>query len=90
MRSATRGWLTDTLIGVLVGGAVGAIVAVNFVIYAGIEGGYEASIADVFRQNIVAGIVTIAILGGGPVIGVATARRMRMRRNQIERGRPPP
>jgi hypothetical protein len=48
----------------------------------GIEGGYEASIPDVFRQNLLAGIVTVVILAAGPVLGVAIARRMRRTRSR--------
>lgn len=75
-----RGWLVDILVGGALGVIVGAIVAVNVVIYAGIEGGYEASIADVFRQNRLVGAVTVAILGAGPIFGVLVARRLRRRR----------
>lgn len=80
-----RGWLVDLLVGGIVGGVVGAIVAVNFVIYVGIDRGYEASIPDVFQQNVLAGIVTVAILVAGPVAGVVVARRLRARRAQAKR-----
>jgi uncharacterized membrane protein len=75
-------WLADLVGGGIIGGATGAIVAVNFVIFVGIEGGYEASIPDVFRQNLLAGIVTVVILAAGPVLGVVIARRMRRRRSR--------
>ena len=84
MEPGTRAWVADTLLGGIVGGVVGAIVAVNFVIYVGIEDGYEASIPDVFRQNTVAGIVTMMILLAGPVLGVVVARRLRRKRRQPE------
>jgi uncharacterized membrane protein YesL len=80
MEPKTKGWLADTLVGGIVGGVAGAIVAVNFVIFSGIEGGYEANIAEVFRQNVVAGIVTVTILCAGPVLGVVGARRLRRNR----------
>jgi uncharacterized membrane protein YesL len=80
MEPRTRGWLADTLIGGIVGGVVGAIVAVNFVIFIGIDGGYEASITDVFRQSVIAGIVTVTVLLAGPVLGVVGARRLRRKR----------
>jgi hypothetical protein len=80
VENSKRGWLGDIAIGGVIGGIVGAIVAVNFVIYVGIEGGYEASLADVFRQSLVAGVITVAILGTGPVLGVVLARRLRRRR----------
>ena len=66
--------------GGLGGGIVGAIVTVNFVIYLGVEGGYEASIADVFAKSTVAGVVSVVILVAGPVGGVVVARRRRRRR----------
>lgn len=75
-------WFVDLLGGGIIGGATGAIVAVNFVILVGIEGGYEASIPDVFRQNLLAGIVTVVIVAAGPVLGVAIARRMRRTRSR--------
>ena len=80
MDTSRRAWLADIVVGGIVGGAVGAIVAVNFVIYVGIDRGYEASIPEVFRQNLLAGIVTVTILGSGPVLGAIIARRRRRRR----------
>jgi len=55
MKSATRRWVADTLVGALIGAVVGAILAVDFVIYFGIEGGYEASIPDVFPSSLTGG-----------------------------------
>lgn len=81
--SNRRQWLVDGMIGVAVGALVGAIIAVNFAIFVGIEGGYEASIADVFRENVLFGIVTVAILVAGPVFGVLMMRR---RRRQVSAG----
>jgi MFS family permease len=78
--SHKRAWLADIAIGGVIGGVIGAIVAVNFVIYVGIEGGYEATIPEVFRQNVVAGVITVAVLVGGPLLGVVVARRLRRRR----------
>ena len=73
------GWLSDILIGGILGGIAGAIVAVNVVIFSGIEEGYEANIPDVFRQNALVGVVVVAILIAGPIVGVVTRRRMRSR-----------
>jgi len=72
-------WFADFVLGVLVGGIIGSIVAVNVVIFAGIEGGYEAGIGDVFSENAVVGIVTVGVLIAGPVVGVVLARRRRSR-----------
>jgi len=82
MEPGTRGWVADTVLGGILGGVAGAIVAVNFVIYVGIEDGYEASIPDVFRQNPVAGVVTVMILITGPVLGIVFARRLRQKRSR--------
>ena len=79
-----RQWLIDGLVGVGGGGLIGAIVAVNFVIYVGIERGYEASIPDVFRQNPLAGIVTVVILAAGPVAGVVGMRWLRRPRGNVQ------
>lgn len=72
-----RGWLLDLVAGGLIGGLVGAIAAVNFVIYAGIEQGYEANLVEVFQHSRIAGIATVTILLAGPVLGVFAARRLR-------------
>jgi len=64
-------------VGALVGAIVGAIVAVNFVIAFGPDSGYESSIPDVFRENVLVGIVTVAILVAGPMAGAIVAGRMR-------------
>ncbi|MDH5520696.1 MAG: hypothetical protein OEZ14_09190 [Acidimicrobiia bacterium] len=74
-----RGWLLDIIIGSVIGGVVGAIVAVNVAIYAGPDEGYEASIRDVFEHNTIIGLVVVAILIGGPLVGIALARRLRRR-----------
>ncbi len=78
-RDASRPWLSDLLIGGILGGIAGAIVAVNVVIFAGIEDGYEASIPDVFRENTLVGVVVVAILVAGPIVGFVVSRRMRTR-----------
>lgn len=79
MTSNVRHWIVDLVAGAVVGGVVGAIVAVNVVIYTGIEGGYEATIPQVFQENAVIGLVTVAILGSGPILGVFVARWLRRR-----------
>ncbi len=84
-----RRWSIDLLVGIVLGGLVGAIAAVNFVIYVGIEGGYEASIADVFRQNMFAGIATVGILAAGPMVGVVLMRRRRRRSQRSQRDADP-
>ncbi|WP_299441410.1 hypothetical protein [uncultured Phycicoccus sp.] len=76
-RSRTRGWVVDVLLGGIPGAVLGGIVAVNVVIFSGIDRGYEASIAEVFRENAVVGVVTVLVLLAGPVLGVWAVRRLR-------------
>jgi len=71
------------VVGTVVGAVVGAIAAVNFVIFVGIERGYEASIGDVFRQSAAAGVVTVAILVAGPLVGAWVGVRSRRRRSHV-------
>jgi hypothetical protein len=76
----TRPRFADLLLGGLVGVIAGAIVAVNVVIYAGIEGGYEATIGEVFEQNVLVGVLAVATFLAGPVLGVLIAGRLRRKR----------
>lgn len=80
MSATARGWIVDCLVGGIAGAVLGAILAVNFVITVGIEGGYEASIPEVFEENLLAGLVTVALLVGGPLVGILVARQTRGRR----------
>ena len=83
--SGARGWLLDLLVGGLTGGVIGVIAAVNFVIFTGIEQGYESSLVEVFEYSLIAGIVTVTILLAGPVLGVLVARRLRRNRARKRR-----
>lgn len=78
-RHAVREWVVDVLVGGLLGGAVGAIVSVNVVITSGVERGYESGPAEVFGHSTVAGLVAVAALIAGPILGVVVARRRRPR-----------
>jgi hypothetical protein len=80
MHPSTRDWLIDVLLGGLLGGLVGGVVAVNLVIFSGMDRGYESSLVDVFRQNPVVGVITVAVLIAGPIAGVVVARRLRNKR----------
>ncbi|MEM9608359.1 MAG: hypothetical protein AAGA99_13115 [Actinomycetota bacterium] len=77
---AARALAIDVFAGTLVGGAVGAIVAVNLVIVAGPDQGYESTPSEVFEHSTILGLVTAAILVGGPPVGVLVARMARRRR----------
>ncbi len=63
--------------GAILGFIVGAIVAVNVVITAGVDRGYQASLAEVFEESAVLGVAVLAILVAGPIVGVYAARRIR-------------
>lgn len=80
MSTAHRGWVVDLAFGGIVGGITGAIVAVNVVIFSGMEEGYETTIPEMMRQNVFVGVLVMAILMAGPIAGVMVARRMRRRR----------
>lgn len=64
-----------TVFAAFVGFAVAVIVAINVVIFSGIDDGYEASLPEVFRQNALVGVLVVLILAVGPVVGVVIARR---------------
>jgi hypothetical protein len=76
--STGRQWTIDLVVGVILGGLVGAIVAVNLIITVGI--GYDVSLPEVFRENLLVGVITSVILVSGPIAGVALMRRRRRRR----------
>jgi len=78
--SARRGWVVDVLVGGILGGIAGAIAAVNLVIFAGVEGGYEATIPEVFRESTSLGVLTVSVLAAGPILGVVIARAIRRQR----------
>jgi hypothetical protein len=72
-----RGWLFDLAAGGILGLVAGLVVAVNLVIFLGPEQGYESSIRDVFEHSTILGVVVLAVLVVGPVVGVLLARRRR-------------
>jgi hypothetical protein len=82
MKTSTKMRLIDTVVGAILGLAVGAIAAVNVVITAGLDRGYQSSFSEIFEESIFLGVVTVAILAAGPVSGVIVARRIRKRTNQ--------
>jgi NhaP-type Na+/H+ or K+/H+ antiporter len=78
--STRRQKTIDLVLGMVLGGLIGAIVAVNLIITVGI--GYDVSLPQVFRENLLVGIVTTAILISGPIAGVALMRRLRRQRER--------
>jgi hypothetical protein len=76
-KSNSTAWLIDGLVGGALGLLVAGIVAVNVVIYSGIDAGYEAGIGEVFDYNPLVGVAVVAILVLGPVLGILLARARR-------------
>ena len=83
--SRIHGWLVDVLVGGVVGGITGGIVAVNVVIFSGVDRGYEASLREVLDHSPILGVVVVMVLAAGPVLGVLMARRQRSRRSHSPR-----
>ncbi|HEU4895743.1 MAG TPA: hypothetical protein VFT85_07885 [Acidimicrobiia bacterium] len=81
MAGERSGWGIDLAVGGLCGLIAGAIVAVNLIIFMGVEGGYEAGVGDVFSHSILLGILVISVLVAGPLCAVAYARLLRRRRD---------
>ncbi len=72
-----QGWFFDLTVGASIGAIVGAIAAVNIVIFGGIDRGYEAGLSEVFEQNpLVGGLAAIAF-ATGTIGGVVIMRRQR-------------
>lgn len=78
-------WLWDSCVGGLAGLVVAAIVAVNLIITVGI--GYDVTLAEVFRQNILVGIATSLIFIAGPIVGILVARRFRRQDKALRQSR---
>lgn len=79
MRSPAVKRIANGAIGAIVGFAVGAIIAVNVVITAGVDQGYQASLPEIFDESLILGIVIVSILAAGPVLGVIIANRLQRR-----------
>jgi uncharacterized membrane protein YccC len=79
MRSKAVKRIANGVIGAILGFAVGAIIAVNVVITAGVDQGYQASLPEIFEENVFLGIMTVLILAAGPVLGVIIAHRLQRR-----------
>jgi len=79
MTGSWRAWVIDVVVGGVLGAVVGVVVALNLKILSGVDTGYEASIAEVFDHQPLVGVLVIAALVAGPVLGVIAARRLRRR-----------
>ncbi|MGB7858948.1 MAG: hypothetical protein WBM90_00440 [Acidimicrobiia bacterium] len=75
-----RGWVLDIVVGGLAGVVIGAIAAVNLVIFSGFERGYETGLDEVFKERPLTGILVVIFIAVGPALGVLGARLIRRRR----------
>ncbi len=82
MKTPWRGWLADLVIGGLSGAIVGGIVAVNMVIYYGVDRGYEADLPAMFERSALLGLGVVGALLAGPILGVLTAHVQRVKRSR--------
>lgn len=82
MRSQARHPVMTMALSVLAalgGFVVAAIIILNLHILVGLEDGYAASPGDVFERSVLLGVVDIALLVAGPVLGIVAASRLRCR-----------
>ena len=82
MRSQARHTVMTMALSVLAtlsGFVVAVIVILNLHILVGLKNGYAASPADVFEWSVLLGVVDIALLVAGPVLGIVAASRLRRR-----------
>ncbi len=73
-KSNASGWLVDCLVGGTLGLVLAGIIAVNLVIFSGIDTGYESSISEVFDFNPMVAVAVLVILVIGPALGIFLAR----------------
>jgi len=78
--------VVDLLAGGLAGFAIAWIVAVNMVIFAGVDRGYQASVDEVLRHSTLLGVAVIGVILLGPIFGVGLLRRRRRRREGSDAG----
>lgn len=82
MRDQERHTVTTmalSVVAALGGFVVAAIAILNLHILVGLEDGYAASPADVFQWSVLLGMIDIALLVAGPVLGVIAVSRLRRR-----------
>jgi uncharacterized membrane protein len=75
MRSSARRRVGAGLLGALLGAIVGTVLALNLLIFAGVEGGYEASLPDVFERRPLVGVATVVVFVVPTLLGPAIALR---------------
>jgi hypothetical protein len=82
MRSQARHTVMTTARSVLAalgGFVVAVIVILNLHILIGLENGYAASPAEVIQWSVLLGVVDMALLVAGPVLGIVAASRFHRR-----------
>lgn len=79
-RASLIGWVVDVTLGSVAGFIVGAILAVNIVIFSGVDDGYQASVRQVFSQKPLAGVLAGLVLILLPLVAVIGLRRVRRSR----------
>ena len=79
--SSLRGWIVDLVVGGVLGVIGAAVIVFNLLIYLGVEGGYHAGIQGAFDHNKFTGVLVLATLVAGPLLGVLLARRRRASRS---------
>lgn len=72
-RPSVRHRAVTGLLGGLLGAIVGAVFAVNLVIFSGVEGGYEASLSDVYHQRPIIAVLVVVALVVSPIVGAKLA-----------------
>jgi len=75
----TAGTMALSAVAALGGFVVAVITILNLHILVGLEAGYAASPADVFTWSVLLGMVDIALLVVGPMLGVVAVSRLRRR-----------
>ena len=75
--------MLDLVIGGLAGAVVGGIVALNLIIFAGTDRGYQAGIGELFALRPLVAVTALAILAVSPIVGIVLAKR----RGSPRRGR---
>lgn len=73
---STNRW-ANWVLGGLAGGVVAVIAALNVIIFSGMSQGYETPLPQVFRENLFVGLVVVALLVAGPVVGAWLMGRRR-------------
>jgi hypothetical protein len=78
-----------SVLAALGGFVVAVMVILNLHIVVGLEDGYAASPAEVIECSVLLGVLDIALLVAGPVLGIVAASRFRSMVRALKGSRPP-